>query len=97
MVLINGIMAIATCILGLGVLQPLAVKWIPGIWANVVTGVVMLIALSPFLRAIAVKKSRGSQSFDALWAADSSSHAPLLVSTVIRSLSTMRASPVFRL
>jgi len=84
MVLINGIMAIATCILGLGVLQPLAVKWIPGIWANVVTGVVMLIALSPFLRAIAVKKSRGSQSFDALWAADSSSHAPLLVSTVIR-------------
>ena len=84
MVLVNGIMAIATCILGLGVLQPLAVKWIPGIWANVVTGVVMLIALSPFLRAIAVKKSRGSQSFDALWAADSSSHAPLLVSTVIR-------------
>lgn len=84
MVLVNGIMAIATCIVGLGVLQPLAVKWIPGIWANVVTGVVMLIALSPFLRAIAVKKSRGSQSFDALWAADSSSHAPLLVSTVIR-------------
>ena len=84
MVLINGIMAIATCILGLGVLQPLAVKWIPGIWANVVTGVVMLIALSPFLRAIAVKKSRGSQSFDALWAADSANHAPLLVSTVIR-------------
>ena len=84
MVIVNGIMAIATCILGFGVLQPLAAKWIPGIWANVVTGVVMLIGLSPFLRAIAVKKSRGSQSFDALWAADSANHAPLLVSTVIR-------------
>ena len=84
MVIVNGIMAIATCILGFGVLQPLAAKWIPGIWANVVTGVVMLIGLSPFLRAIAVKKSRGSQSFDALWAADSANHAQLLVATVIR-------------
>ena len=84
MVLINGIVAVAVCIVGFGVLQPLAVKWIPGIWGNVVTGVVLLMALSPFLRAIAVKKSRGSKTFDSLWASDRANRAPLLVSTVIR-------------
>ena len=84
MVLINGIVAVAVCIVGFGVLQPLAVKWIPSIWGNVVTGVVLLMALSPFLRAIAVKKSRGSKTFDSLWASDRANRAPLLVSTVIR-------------
>jgi len=84
MVLINGIVAVAVCIVGFGVLQPLAVKWIPGIWGNIVTGVILLIVLSPFLRAIAVKKSRGSKTFDSLWASDRANRAPLLVSTVIR-------------
>ena len=84
MVLINGIVAVAICIVGFSVLQPLAVKWIPGIWGNIATGVILLIALSPFLRAIAVKKSRGSKTFDALWAGDRANRAPLLVASVIR-------------
>ena len=84
MTLVNGILAVAICIIGLNVLYPLAEKWIPGIWANVVTAVVLLAALSPFLRAIAVKKSRGSQVFDSLWEKDRANHAPLIATMVIR-------------
>ena len=84
MVLINGIIAVAICIIGFSVLYPLAVKWIPGIWANVVTAVVLLALLSPFLRAVAVKKSRGSKVFDNLWKSDRANHAPLFASMVIR-------------
>ena len=84
MMIINGIIAIAICIIGFTVLYPLAVKWIPGIWANVFTAVVMLAALSPFLRALSVKKSRGSKVFDALWESDRANRAPLLATMVIR-------------
>ena len=84
MTLVNGILAVAICIIGLNVLYPLAEKWIPGLWANVVTAVVLLAALSPFLRAIAVKKSRGSQVFDSLWEKDRANHAPLIATLVIR-------------
>ena len=84
MFLVNGIIAIAICIIGFSVLYPLAVKWLPGIWANVATAVVLLAALSPFLRAVAVKKSRGSKVFDELWQSDRANHAPLFASMVIR-------------
>lgn len=84
MILVNGIIAVAICIIGFSVLYPLAVKWLPGIWANVATAVVLLAALSPFLRAVAVKKSRGSKVFDELWQSDRANHAPLFASMVIR-------------
>ena len=84
MTIINGIVALAICIIGFSVLHPLAVEWIPGIWANVVTAVVILALMSPFLRAVAVKKSRGSKVFDALWESDRANHAPLFASMVIR-------------
>jgi CPA2 family monovalent cation:H+ antiporter-2 len=84
MVLINGIVAVAICIIGINVLYPLIAKLIPGVWGNVVTAVVLLAALSPFLRAIAVKKSRGSQVFDTLWASDRANHAPLIAITILR-------------
>ena len=84
MIVINGIITVAICIIGFTVLYPLAVKWIPGIWANVVTAVVMLAVLSPFLRALSVKKSRGSRVFDTLWASDRANRAPLLATMVIR-------------
>ena len=84
MTIINGIVALAICIIGFSVLHPLAVEWIPGIWANVVTAVVLLALMSPFLRAVAVKKSRGSKVFDALWESDRANHAPLFASMVIR-------------
>ena len=84
MILVNGIIAVAICILGLNLLYPLAAKWIPGIWANIVTAIILLAALSPFLRAVAVKKSRGSKVFDTLWAADKANHAPLIAILVLR-------------
>ena len=84
MTLINGIVAVAVCIIGFKVLYPLAVKFIPGIWANIVLAVILLAVLSPFLRAIAVKKSRGSRVFDDLWASDRANHAPLIAITILR-------------
>ncbi|MBO4624848.1 MAG: cation:proton antiporter [Bacteroidales bacterium] len=84
MVLINGIVAVAICIIGINVLHPLVTRVLPETWANIVTAVILLVALSPFLRAIAVKKSRGSEVFDSLWAGDRANHAPLIAITILR-------------
>lgn len=87
-VLIYGILCIAICILGFQLLLPLAEKWIPGIWSHVVTAVVILIALAPFLRAIMVKKNK-SEEFRTLWEASPANRAPLAASIVLRLLIAM--------
>lgn len=87
-VLIYGILCVAICILGFQLLLPLAEKWIPGIWSHVVTAVVILIALAPFLRAIMVKKNK-SEEFRTLWEASPANRAPLAASIVLRLLIAM--------
>ncbi len=87
-VLIYGILCVAICILGFQLLLPLAEKWIPGIWSHVVTAVVILIALAPFLRAIMVKKNK-SEEFRILWEASPANRAPLAASIVLRLLIAM--------
>ena len=87
-VLIYGILCVAICILGFQLLLPLAEKWIPGTWSHVVTAVVILIALAPFLRAIMVKKNK-SEEFRTLWEASPANRAPLAASIVLRLLIAM--------
>ena len=82
-VLIYGILCIAVCLIGFGLLQPLAEKYIPGIWAHVVLAVVVLGAMAPFLRAILVKKNR-SDEFKSLWAQNPANRAPLVAGMVLR-------------
>ncbi len=87
-VLIYGILCIAVCILGFTVLVPLAEKWIPGIWAHVVSAVVILSLLAPFLRAMMIKHNK-SEEFTLLWEENKANRAPLVASVVIRVLIAM--------
>ena len=82
-VLVYGILCIAICILGFQLLLPLAEKWIPGTWAHVLTAVVILVALAPFLRAIMIKKNK-SEEFKTLWAENRANRPPLVASVVVR-------------
>ena len=87
-VFINVILCIAVCAVGMGILLPLAEKYIPGIWSRVATAVVTITALSPFLRAIMIKKNKSAE-FQELWKADRSNRAPLVASIVLRILLAM--------
>ena len=84
-VVIYSILCIAVCIIGFGVLLPLAEKWIPGIWAHVATAAVILSAMAPFLRALMIKMNK-SQEFRSLWEENKANRAPLIASVVIRFL-----------
>lgn len=82
-VILNGIVSFAVCALGFSMLYPLALKWIPGVWGRVVTAVIILAVLSPFLRAIIVKDNR-SERFRELWEKDRANRAPLVAGVVLR-------------
>ena len=84
-VVIYSILCIAVCIIGFGLLLPLAEKWIPGIWAHVATAVVVLSAMAPFLRALMIKMNK-SEEFRSLWEENRANRAPLIASVVIRFL-----------
>ncbi len=81
--LVYGIVCIGICALGFSLLLPLAERWIPGIWARVVTAAVLITAMAPFLRAIMIKKNK-SDEFKLLWERDRANRAPLVASIVIR-------------
>ena len=80
-IIIYGILCIAICGLSFGLLVPFAAKWIPAPWANIVSAVITIIVLSPFLRTLAIKHSH-SKAFQALWD-ESRSNRPLLIGTVV--------------
>ena len=82
-VLIYGILCIAICGLAFGLLVPFAQKWIPAPWANIVSAVVTLLALSPFLWNMVVKHSH-SAAFQALWQENRANRAPLVATVVLR-------------
>ena len=82
-ILIYGILCIAICGLSFGLLVPFAAKWIPAPWANIVSAVVILAVLAPFLRTIAIKHGR-SASFQSLWNESRANRAPLVATIVMR-------------
>jgi len=51
--------------------------------ANGITGILTVLAISPFLRAIVMKKNR-SDEFKALWAESRMNHLPLIFTIVVR-------------
>ena len=84
-ILIYGILCIAICIIGFTVVLPLAEKWIPGIWSHVVTAILVIGSMAPFLRAIMIKMNK-SEEFRILWDDNRANRAPLVASVVIRFL-----------
>ena len=82
-IVLNGIVSVAICAIGFSVLLPLFQQWIPGLWGRILTAVVILVVLSPFLRAIIVKKNKSAE-FSALWEQDRANRAPLVASVALK-------------
>ena len=63
--------------------RPFAVKMIPGGWGNIVCGLLTIIIISPFLRAIVMKKNH-SEEFKALWTENRLNRLPLIFTILVR-------------
>ena len=85
--LVYGILAAATITLMFTFVLPFTRKLLPG-WelhwyANAITGVLTVLFISPFLRAMVMKKNH-SEEFKALWAESNVNRIPLLFTILVR-------------
>ena len=84
---IYSIICVAIVIISLRFVTPICQKWIPGIWGNLLMAVVTVAVLSPFLRAIMIKKNH-SEEFKVLWHSRAN-RLPLVATVFIRVLIAM--------
>lgn len=82
---VYSIVCIAIVIISLNFLAPICSEWIPGIWGSLFMAVVTVLCLSPFLRAIMIKKNH-SEEFQTLWRESKGNRLPLVATVVIRML-----------
>jgi len=77
------ILCIAICAIGFSVLVPLAARLLPDLWGRILSAVIILVALAPFLRAIIIKNNK-SEVFYTLWRENPANRAPLVAGIVLR-------------
>ena len=82
---VYSIVCVAVVALAFRFLVPLCRESLPGIWGSLLAAVLIILCLSPFLRAIMIKKNH-SVEFATLWKADRSNRAPLVATIVLRVL-----------
>lgn len=82
---VYSIVCVAVVALAFRFLVPLCRESLPGIWGSLVAAVLIILCLSPFLRAIMIKKNHSAE-FVTLWKADRSNRAPLVATIVLRVL-----------
>ena len=83
--LVYSIVCVAVVALAFRFLVPLCRESLPGIWGSLLAAVLIILCLSPFLRAIMIKKNH-SVEFATLWKADRGNRAPLVATIVLRVL-----------
>ena len=83
--LIYSILSVATIALIFTFFLPFIRRMMPGMhwWANGICGVLTVMFIAPFLRAIVMKKNH-SEEFRALWNDSRSNRMPLLVTILVR-------------
>ena len=88
-VLVYSILTSATIALMFTFVLPFIQRILPGEelhwYANAITGVLTVLFISPFLRAMVMKKNR-SEEWKALWAESNRNRLPLMVTILVRSL-----------
>jgi len=82
---VYSIVCIAIVIISLNFLAPLCERWIPGFWGSLLTAVITILFMSPFLRAIMIKKNH-SEEYKTLWHENKGNRLPLVATVVIRLL-----------
>lgn len=83
--LIYSILSVATIALMFTFFLPFIRRMMPGMhwWANGICGVLTVMFIAPFLRAIVMKKNH-SEEFRALWNDSRSNRMPLLITILVR-------------
>lgn len=83
--IVYSIVSIAVVALAFRFLVPLFLEHIPGIGGRLLAAVVIILFISPFLRAIMIKKNHSAE-FVTLWNDSRGNRAPLVATIVIRIL-----------
>lgn len=82
---VYSIVSIAVIAVSFRLLVPLLKDTIPGVWGRLLAAFVIILCISPFLRAIMIKKNH-SVEFLTLWNDNRGNRAPLVATIVIRIL-----------
>jgi CPA2 family monovalent cation:H+ antiporter-2 len=83
-IVVYSILSMAAVALMFMFFHPFMQKVLPVSWyANAITGVLTVLIISPFLRAMVVKKNR-SEEWKTLWAESNRNHLPLLFTFLLR-------------
>ena len=83
-VVINGILSLAVITIMFMFFHPFISKLLQEGWyANAITGVLTILLISPFLRAMVVKKNH-SEEWKTLWRESNRNHLPLLFTVLVR-------------
>lgn len=83
MMLVYCIVTVATIAICTQFITPFLLAWLPRQWGDLVGMVITILAISPFLRAIMVKKNH-SVEFQALWRDNRFNRAPLVSIILLR-------------
>ena len=81
--LIYGILSAAVIAVMLSVVWPFLRKLLPLVWANGICALVTIVLISPFLRAIVMKKNH-SEEFKSLWTTSRLNRFPLVFTILVR-------------
>ena len=81
--LVYSILTSATMFLTVSLLLPFLMKLLPVMWARLLCGLITLLLISPFLRAMMMKKNH-SEEFRALWVENRHNRIPLLFTIGVR-------------
>ena len=88
-VFIYGILSSASITLMFTFFHPVMQKMLPQSWyANAITGIATVLVISPFLRAMVMKKNR-SEEWKALWKETNKNRLPLMFTVLVRMVIAM--------
>ena len=82
---VYSVVSIAVVALAFRFLVPLLREALPGVWGSLAAAVIIILCISPFLRAIMIKKNH-SVEFSTLWKENRANRAPLVAIIVLRVL-----------
>ena len=82
---VYSIVSVAIIILAFRFLVPFCREWLPGIWGALLAAAIIILCISPFMRAIMIKKNH-SVEFVTLWKENRGNRAPLVATILLRIL-----------
>ncbi len=82
---VYSIVSIAVIAVAFRLLVPLCRDWLPGVWGSLLASFIIILCISPFMRAIMIKKNH-SVEFVTLWNENRANRAPLVATIILRVL-----------